>query len=76
MTDTSLKKDTEPELDEELLEEAIRQVGAQSRNEALNIALRELVVAKRAIRRQALEEVRRMSREGAFNYELLEELDR
>ena len=76
MTDTSLKKDAEPELDEDLLEEAMRQVGTTFRNEALNIALRDLVMAKRAIRRQSLEDVRQMSREGAFNYELLEELDR
>jgi len=54
----------------------MRQVGTASRNEALNVALRDLVMAKRATLRQALEEVRRMSREGAFNYELLEELDR
>jgi len=76
MTDTSLKKETEPELDEELLEEAMRQVGATSRNETLNIALRDLVMAKRAARQKALEDLRRMSAEGAFNYDLLEDLDR
>lgn len=76
MTDTSLRKDAEPELDEELLDEAMRHVGATSRNEALNIALRELVMAKRAIRRRALENVRRKSAEGLYDWDAIEEADK
>ena len=76
MTDTTLKADAEPEIDEELLAEAMRGTGTTSRNETLNIALREYVMAKRAIRRQALENVRRMSDEGAFDWDALDEADK
>ncbi|BCB88990.1 type II toxin-antitoxin system VapB family antitoxin [Phytohabitans suffuscus] len=75
MTDTSLKKDTQPELDEELLEEAMRGTGV-SRNETLNIALHDYVMAKRAVRRRALENVRRKSAEGVYDWDALEEADR
>ncbi|MDQ7907901.1 type II toxin-antitoxin system VapB family antitoxin [Phytohabitans sp. ZYX-F-186] len=76
MTDTSLEKDTEPELDEELLAEAMRGTGTMSRNETLNIVLREYVMAKRHVRRKALEEIRRMSAEGAFDWDAIEEADK
>jgi Arc/MetJ family transcription regulator len=76
MTETVVKSNTEPELDEELLEEAIRQIGASSRNEAVNMALRELVEDRRARRHAALERVRQMSDEGVFDYDALDELDR
>jgi len=51
-------------------------MGASSRNETLNILLREYVEAKREARRQAREELRRMSAEGLFNYDALDEADR
>jgi Arc/MetJ family transcription regulator len=76
MTETAVKSNTEPEIDEELLEEAIRQIGASSPNEALNVALRELVEDRRARRHAALNRVRQMSDEGAFDYSAIDEADR
>ena len=49
--------------------------GASFPNEAINAALRVYVEAKREMRRKAREELRRMSDEGAFNYEALDEVD-
>jgi Arc/MetJ family transcription regulator len=65
----------EPEIDEELLAEAMRGAATCSRNEAVNAALRHYVEAKRARRREALAEVRRMADDGAFDFARLEELD-
>lgn len=75
MTKTAVKPDAEPEIDEELLAEAQRQLGLTSRNQALNAALRRLVEEERARRRQALERVQRMSDEGLFDYSALDEAD-
>ena len=67
----------EPEIDEELLEEARRHLGMEaSRNEAINTALRGFVDQQRARRRAALRELQRMSDEGAFNYAALDDIDR
>lgn len=70
------KKHSEPEIDEELLIEAQRQLGLVSRNEAINAGLRRVVEQERARRRRALEELQRMSDEGVFDYAALDELDR
>jgi Arc/MetJ family transcription regulator len=75
MTEVAIRQDSEPEIDGELLEEAQRQIGAASPNEAINAALRELVESRRARRREALAELRRMSDEGRFDYEALEAVD-
>ena len=75
MTETAIRPDTGPEIDEELLAEAMRGAGTSWRNEAINEALRAYVEAKREIRRQAREELRRMSDEGAFTYDALDEVD-
>jgi Arc/MetJ family transcription regulator len=76
MTETVIKQDSGPEIDGELLEEAQRQIGAAWPNEAINEALRELVEDRRARRRQAGEDLRRMSDEGLFDYGALDEADR
>jgi len=78
MTETVIKADAEtaageePAIDEELLEEAQRHLGTSSRNEAINAALREFVDQQRARRRAALQDLRRMSDEGAFKYDALD----
>jgi Arc/MetJ family transcription regulator len=74
-TDPDADPDTEPEIDEELLAEAMRGVGTRWRNRAINAALAEYVLAKRARRRQALENLRKMSDEGVFDYDALDEVD-
>jgi hypothetical protein len=76
MTDTVIKTDAEPQVDPELLEEAQRQTDAASPNEAINIALRELVEDRRARRRRALEELQRMAEEGGFDWDAIDEADR
>jgi Arc/MetJ family transcription regulator len=75
MPETTTKQDSEPAVDEELLAEAMRGAATSSRNEALNAALRQYVEAKRAQRRQALADVRRMSDEGLFDYDAINEVD-
>jgi Arc/MetJ family transcription regulator len=76
MTDTIIKQDSEPQIDAELLEEAQRQTGAAWPNEAINVALRELVEDRRARRRRALEELQRMAEEGGFDWDAVDEADR
>ncbi|GAA1520510.1 hypothetical protein GCM10009827_040210 [Dactylosporangium maewongense] len=81
MTETVIKAATEAAaeedvaIDEELLEEAQRHLGTSSRNEAINAALREFVDQQRARRRAALQDLRRLSDEGAFKYDALDEVD-
>lgn len=65
----------EQSIDEELLEEAMRGTGVP-RNETINILVRAYVMEKRKLRREALEELRRMSDEGLFDYSRLDEIDR
>jgi Arc/MetJ family transcription regulator len=75
MTETVIRTDAEPEIDEELLAEAQRQLGLTSRNEALNAGLRRVVEQERARRRAALERMQQMSDEGLFDYSALDEVD-
>jgi Arc/MetJ family transcription regulator len=75
MTDTVVQQQTEPEIDDELLEEAQRQLGDVSRNAAINEGLKVLVEQRRARRRRALERLQRMSAEGVFDYSRLEDND-
>lgn len=81
MTETVIKANAttgaegEPAIDEELLEEARRHLGTASRNATINAALREFVDQQRARRRAALQDLRRLSDEGAFNYDALDEVD-
>lgn len=81
MTETVIKAGAEtaagdePAIDEELLEEAQRHLGASSRNEAINAALREYVDQQRARRRRALENLQRMADEGVFDDSRLSEVD-
>lgn len=76
MTEVAIRHDSEPEINEELLVEAQRQIGVTSRNETINVALGELVEEWRARRREALAEVRRMSAEGIFDYGAIDEADK
>lgn len=76
MTQTMAEKNVEPEIDEELLSEVMRGAGTNLRNAAINEALREYAEAKRERRRAALEELRRMSDEGVFDYDALDEVDK
>jgi Arc/MetJ family transcription regulator len=72
MTETVIKTGAGHEIDEELLVEAQRQIGAASPNSAINEALRRLVEQERAKRRQALERAQQMSDEGLFDYSALD----
>ena len=76
MTETVIRKDSEPEIDGELLEEAQRQIGAAWPNEAINEALHELVMDRRARRRRALENLQRMADEDGIDLDAIEEADR
>jgi Arc/MetJ family transcription regulator len=76
MTETVIKKDAEPEIDEELLAEAQRQIGAAWPNDAINVALRELVEDRRARRRRAFDQLLRLADEGALNFDAINEVDR
>lgn len=75
MTDIATKQDSEPEIDEELLVEAQRQISAPFRNSAINEALRRLVEEERGKRREAMEQLRRLNDEGAFDYDALDAAD-
>ena len=76
MTETTMERRIEAEIDEELLAEAQRGLGTSSRNETINALLRQYVEEKRERRREALAELRRMSDEGLFDYDALDEVDR
>ena len=66
-----------PAIDEELLQEAQRDLGmAASRNEAINAALRGFVDQQRARRRAALQDLRRMSAGGVFSHAVLDDIDK
>jgi len=71
-----IESNPEPDLDEDILAEVMRGLDTSSRHEAINAALTALAEAKREVRRQAREELRRMSDEGAFDYAALDEVDR
>ena len=72
MTDTVIKPDSEPEVDEDLLVEAQRQIAASSRNAAINEALRRLVEDERAKRRAARERLQQMDDQGLLDYSQLD----
>jgi Arc/MetJ family transcription regulator len=72
MTITSVRPIADPAVDEELLVEAQRQIGASSPNAAIDEALRRLVEEERAKRQAALDELRRMHDEGLFDFRLLD----
>jgi len=76
MTETVIKRDAEPEINQELLEEAQRQIGASSGNDAINVALRELVEDRRGRRARALENLQRIADEGGVDFDAIEDADR
>ncbi|WP_157752023.1 type II toxin-antitoxin system VapB family antitoxin [Actinoplanes derwentensis] len=66
---------TPPPIDPELLEEAQRQIQAGSSNEAINEALRRMVLEERDKRRAAMESLWKMNEEGRFDYSHFEAAD-
>ena len=77
MTEIAIRKNAAgPEIDEELLDEAQRQIGAASPNEAINAALRELVEDRRARRGRAYDNLQRMADEGGLDFDAVDEADR
>ncbi|WP_238012237.1 type II toxin-antitoxin system VapB family antitoxin [Dactylosporangium sp. AC04546] len=72
--ETPAEQDETP-IDEELLAEAGRGLGTTSRNEILNGVLRDYVERKRQQRREALERVRKLADEGAFDFDRIDEVD-
>jgi Arc/MetJ family transcription regulator len=72
VTHTVIKPDSEPELDEDLLVEAQRQIAVSSRNAAINEALRRLVEDERAKRRAARERLQQMDDQGLLDYSQLD----
>ncbi|HTJ34000.1 MAG TPA: hypothetical protein VL738_12285 [Dactylosporangium sp.] len=68
---TDQTESDQPPIDQELLDEAQRQLNGVTPNEAINAALELLCQTKRAQRRQAMEELQRMSAEGMFDYSKL-----
>jgi Arc/MetJ family transcription regulator len=75
MTDLVTKPVSEPEVDQDLLQEAQRQIAAATPNDAINEALRRLVEQERAKRRAALEAARRMADEGLLDFSRLDAAD-
>lgn len=72
MTEIVIETGADQEIDEDLLVEAQRQIGAASPNSAINEALRRLVEQERAKRRQALERAQQMADEGLLDFSALE----
>jgi Arc/MetJ family transcription regulator len=75
MTDTAVKSVSESDVDEDLLAEAQRQIAAPSRSATINAALRLLVEQERTKRGEALEEARRMVRDGEVEFLPLDSVD-
>ena len=76
LTDLATRPDTEPDVDQDLLAEAQRHLAGAWPNAAINEALQYYVEAQRAKRREALERLRQLNDEGAFDYSRLEEADK
>jgi len=74
MTDLATKPVSEPELDQDLLNEARRQLSA-SPNATINEALRRLVEEERNKRREALDASQRMADEGLLDFSRIEAAD-
>ncbi|MGX6601135.1 type II toxin-antitoxin system VapB family antitoxin [Micromonosporaceae bacterium Da 78-11] len=75
MTDLATSPITEPEIDEDLLAEAQRQLTAPTANAAINEALRRLVEQERAKRLAALAKLHEMHDEGRFDYSQLDAVE-
>lgn len=76
MTETVVGNDAEPAIDEELLAEAQRHLGGQSRNAAVNAALRMFVEHWRTRRGSALDRLQAMADEGLVDFGAIDEVDR
>ena len=74
MTDVADRTDVDEEIDQEILEEARRQVGVSSSNAAINIALRRLVEERRERRRRAYIEIQQMVADGLLDLDAIERI--
>ena len=64
------------DIDEDLLREAMVTLGTSTKKDTVHRALSRVVEEARARRREGLAELRKLAAEGAFNFDLLEELDK
>ncbi|HKT04587.1 MAG TPA: type II toxin-antitoxin system VapB family antitoxin [Rugosimonospora sp.] len=76
MTETMVKKEAGTQIDEELLEEARRQLGNVSPEEAINQALHELVENRRDRRGRAYDNLQRIADQGELDFDAIAEADR
>ena len=72
MTDLAEKSDLQEGVDQELLEEARRQVGTESNAEVINMALRHLIEERRERRLRAYDNIQRMVAEGLLDLDAIE----
>ncbi|HLJ21881.1 MAG TPA: type II toxin-antitoxin system VapB family antitoxin [Stellaceae bacterium] len=63
------------DIDDDLLAEAAIALGTGTKKDTVTQALQHTVEEARARRRAALHELQEMAREGAFDFDRLEELD-
>jgi len=64
------------DLDDDLLAEASRTLGTATKKDTVSKALQEVVDLGRERRRRALQDLQQADREGAFDWDLLPELDK
>ena len=64
------------DIDDELLDEAKRTLGTDTKKETVAKALEAVVDGGRERRRRALQDLKQADREGAFDWDLLPELDK
>jgi|SRR5687767_12874085 hypothetical protein len=76
MTETVATPATETQIDQESLEEAQRQLGGVTRNEAINEGLRLVGEQRRERRARALERLQAKAEEGTLDFAAIEEVDR
>ena len=76
MTQTVTRRQSEPEIDPVLLNEARQHLGEVSPNEAINAALLEFVEHWRERRGRAYDNLQRMAEEGGLDFDAIEEADR
>jgi len=70
-----IESDSDPEIDQELLVEAVRQISAGSPNAAINEALRRLVEEERGKRRAAFDRIQQLVADGALDFSKLDAVD-
>jgi hypothetical protein len=76
MTETVATPAAETQIDQDSLEEAQRQLGGVTQNEAINEGLRLVGEQHRERRARALERLQAKAEEGALDFAAIEEADR